>query len=87
MYRVETDEHAQRQVDALPADALAAYAELRAMLELSPWGGEPINDRNPDGPVRTLAFGGHHQGMVTYLILEEQRRVDVLSVLWLDWTG
>lgn len=53
------------------------------MLEVSPWGGEPTNDRNPDGPVRTLVFGGHHQGMITYLILENQRRVDVLSVLWL----
>jgi hypothetical protein len=24
-----------------------------------------------------------HQGVVTYLILEEQRRVDVLQVMWL----
>ena len=83
MYGVETDEQAQQQVGALPADALNAYAEVRTVLEVNPWGGEPINDRNPDGPVRTLAFGEHHQGMVTYLILDEQRRVDVLSVLWL----
>jgi len=83
VYRIETDEQAQCQVDALPADALAWYAEVRAMLEVSPWSSEPINDRNPDGPVRTLAFDDHHQGMVTCLILEEQRRVDVLSVLWL----
>ena len=83
MYRVETDEQAEHQVDALPAGALTAYAELRTTLEVSPWGGESINDRNPDGQVRTLAFGDHQQGMVTYLILEEQRRVDILSVLWL----
>ena len=54
MYRVETDEQAQGQADALPADAITAYAELRAMLEVSPWSGEPINIRNPDGPVRTV---------------------------------
>jgi hypothetical protein len=34
--------------------------------------------------VRTLTFGAHHEGMVNrYLILDGQRRVDVLSVLWL----
>jgi len=34
-------------------------------------------------PYGTFVFGEHHMGMVTYLILDEQRRVDVLSVLWL----
>jgi len=53
------------------------------VVEISPWSGEPVNDRNPDGPVRTHTFGPEHQGMVTYLILDDQRRVDVLSVLWL----
>jgi hypothetical protein len=37
--------------------------------------------RTPCPPTRT--FGAHHEGMVTYLILDGQRRVDVLSVLWL----
>ena len=83
MYRVETDDQVQQQVDALPADALTSYAELRTVLEVSPWSGEAINVGNPDGPVRTLVFGGEREGMVTYLILEDQRRVDVLSVLWL----
>ncbi|MGH3794935.1 MAG: hypothetical protein ACRDSP_08605 [Pseudonocardiaceae bacterium] len=83
MYRVETDEAAHQQIDALPARALAGYAELRTLLEVSPWSGESINDKNPDGEVRTLTFGPHHEGMVTYLILDEQHRVDVLSVLWI----
>jgi hypothetical protein len=34
--------------------------------------------------VRSLAFGPAHQGLVTYLILARQRRVDVLDVLWVD---
>jgi hypothetical protein len=34
--------------------------------------------------VRSLAFGPIRQGLVTYLIVERQRRVDVLDVLWLD---
>ncbi|AEA28806.1 hypothetical protein Psed_6725 (plasmid) [Pseudonocardia dioxanivorans CB1190] len=53
------------------------------MLELAPWGGESLNLANPDAPVRTLAFGAAGEGLVTYLILEAQRRVDVLDVLWL----
>jgi hypothetical protein len=32
-----------------------------------------------------MTFGAHHEGMVTYLILDGQRRVDILKVLWLDW--
>jgi hypothetical protein len=56
---------------------------LRTLLEINPWAGEPINKRNPEAPVRTLTFGPHREGLVVVLILEEQRRVDVLEVLWL----
>jgi hypothetical protein len=82
VYRVETDEQAQKQVDALPARALASYAEIRTLLEVSPWGGDPVNARNAESQVRFLTFGPEHEGMVTYLILENQRRVDVLQVIW-----
>lgn len=84
MYRVETDEQAKPQVDALPAHALSSYAELRTLLEVAPWSGDPINKENPEAQVRNLTFGPHHEGMITYLILEHQRRVDVLYVTWLD---
>ena len=50
------------------------------MLKLIPWNGEPINKHRPTGPVRTLPFGA--AGMVTPLILEDQRRVDVITVVW-----
>jgi hypothetical protein len=40
----------------------------------------PINVGNPRGPVRHLPFGQF--GMITYLILEDQRRVDLLIVTW-----
>lgn len=84
MYRVETDILAKQQVDALPQHALNAYAELRTLLEVSPWSSDAINSRNQNAPVRTLTFGMRHEGVATFLILEEQRRVDVLSVIWLD---
>jgi hypothetical protein len=32
--------------------------------------------------VRTLVFGPGGDGLVFYLILEDQRRVDVLEVQW-----
>ncbi len=61
---------------------MAPFAEARVVLEAAPWGGDSLNDDNPDVPVRSLAFGPAHQGLVTYLIPERQRRVDVLDVLW-----
>ena len=30
-----------------------------------------------------MAFGPSGEGMITYLILEDQRRVDILDVLWI----
>jgi hypothetical protein len=33
--------------------------------------------------MRTLAFGPHGEGDIVYSILEGQRRVDILVVLWL----
>jgi hypothetical protein len=62
-----------KHVDRLPADALASYAEVRALLEISPWSGEPVNPDNAAAEVRTHTFGDG-LGLVTYLVLEDQRR-------------
>jgi hypothetical protein len=83
VYEVTTDEQSQDQIDALPAYALAPFAEARATLELAPWHGRPYHRREPDSPMRTLTFGPHGEGKTVYLILEDQRRVDILVVLWL----
>ena len=83
MYRVTTDEQSQPQIDALPADALAFFAEARVGLEVTPWSGDSLNAANPDAGVRTLTFGPTGQGLITYLILDDQRRVDILDVLWI----
>ncbi|SDF82983.1 hypothetical protein [Pseudonocardia oroxyli] len=84
MYDVTTDQQAHAQLDALPAEALGYLAEARAVLEVAPWNGEPINTGYPDAPVRTLLFGAHGEGMVVYLILEDRRQVDLLKILWLS---
>ncbi|MGQ0467438.1 MAG: hypothetical protein ACT4QG_19245 [Sporichthyaceae bacterium] len=80
MYAVELAGEAPRQVEALPAAALAFFAELRVVLETAPWSGAPYRNDNPDGPVRTAAFG--EGGLIAYLILERQRRVEIFEVFW-----
>ncbi len=34
--------------------------------------------------MRTYPFGPHSEGMTTYLILEDQCRVDLVNILWVD---
>lgn len=80
MYKVEVDPEAREQIGAMPAQALVALAEVMAVLEVAPWSGSPHHHGNPHGAVRRTVFSG--QGMIIYLILEDQRRVDVLKVLW-----
>ncbi|WP_255621301.1 hypothetical protein [Pseudonocardia sp. DSM 110487] len=77
-YSLDVDPLAEQQIAALPQIALAALADALSALELVPWNGLPVNDSNPDGPVRQLPFGG--LGMITYLILDDQQRVDLLIV-------
>jgi hypothetical protein len=83
VYGVDADSFLQKQIDALPAEALAGFAELRTVLELAPWSGDPINADHPHEPVRVASFGPDRQGLVTYLVLDEQRRVELLQIAWL----
>jgi hypothetical protein len=61
---------------------LAHYAEVLGVLELIPWRSRPHNKNNPEGAVRQLLFGADKQGIVIFLILDDQLCVDVLEVLW-----
>ncbi len=79
-YEIDIDLQAQDDIGALPATALPALAEAMTVLELTPWDGRPIYPHNPAGAVRTLAFGS--AGMLTYLVLDDKQRVDVLIVAW-----
>jgi hypothetical protein len=42
--------------------------------------GSTPTERNPDSGVRNLPFGV--AGMITYLVVEHERRVDILLVTW-----
>jgi len=57
VYRIVPDATVSDQVAALPDDALAAYAEVLDVLQLTPWHGEPQRADNPDAEVRRWHFG------------------------------
>jgi hypothetical protein len=80
VYRLVVDAEADEQIDALPYEALLPLAELFDALTITPWNGDPIKGSNPDAPLRVWTFGS--AGLVTYLVLEDQQRVDVVRVVW-----
>lgn len=83
MYRIVPDNAVFEQVAALPAEAVAAYADVLEVLQLTPWNGEPQHRANPDAAVRRWTFGPGQVGQIVYLILDEQQEVHVLLVQWL----
>jgi hypothetical protein len=83
-YKIEISPEAREQIRALPPALPKQLAEVMAMLELTPWHTKPINDDNPDGALRQLTFGDAGEVLLTFLILERQRRVDILEVMWLE---
>ena len=82
MYAYEIPPDVRDQVDGLPKVGLTFYSELIAFLELTPWDGEPYRDDKPNGNMRKIVFGPSGEGIAVYLILEDQRRVLVVSVTW-----
>ncbi|MGH3802581.1 MAG: hypothetical protein ACRDTD_21145 [Pseudonocardiaceae bacterium] len=84
-YTLDIDPAARAQIQALPSAGVDALAEAMAVLSLVPERGEPINAANPDGGVYQLTFGGG-RGLITYLLLTDRNRVDVLIVTWVDFS-
>lgn len=84
MYIVDTDDDVDEQIATLPAKALPFFAELMTLLELSPWAGASYDREEPNANMRTHPFGPAGEGFIIYLILELERRVSVLRVVWLD---
>ena len=82
-YPLDIDPAARAQIQALPLAGVDALAEAMTVLLLVPERGESINAANPDGGVYQLAFGDG-RGLITYLLLTDQNRVDVLIVTWVD---
>jgi hypothetical protein len=83
MYRLVPDNATMDQVATLPVEILDVYAEVLAVLELTPWNGSPQHANNPDGAVRRWVFGPGGAGQVVYLIVEDLKEVHLLLVQWL----
>ena len=83
-YRLDIDPIAAEQIRALPAKALASLSEAFEVLQLVPERGQPINPANPTGGVYQLVYGDG-RGLITYLLLTHQERVDVLLVTWVSF--
>lgn len=83
MYRVDIDVEAQPELDALPPDAVAAFLELRTALETSPQTlGRPVRD-TPTANMRWVPFGPSELGLVVWYVVERERRVSVVRVIWI----
>lgn len=82
MYTIEPYPEAEAAIAALPETARDGYDDAVKVMQLVPWNGQPYSDAEPGGPMRQLVFGPGGMGLVTYLVLEDQQRVDVLRVAW-----
>lgn len=82
MYSVEWERHALDQLTALPSEAFPLHAELVTLLEVAPWSGDSYDRKRPDSNMRARAFGKSSEGLIIYIILDDQRRVVMLRVLW-----
>jgi hypothetical protein len=80
MYTLDTRGPVQDQIRSLPLDAVPEFDRLCEALETEPWDGDPYLVDKPESPMRTRTFGAG--GLATYLILEDQQRVDLLLVQW-----
>jgi hypothetical protein len=83
VYRLVYTPEAQDQIRELPLAALAAFADLLPVLELTPWNGEPQNNANPGGAVRRWLFGPAGGGQAVYLVIENPAEVHVLTIQWI----
>lgn len=81
MYVVEpVGEDVQASIDALPAELLDAFAELRATLEVSPWTvGAPLVPSNPTG-LRVATIGPESTGQVVYHVIDRDWLVPIVQV-------
>ena len=82
MYSYDVLPEVREYVDGMPAAALASYAELIGFMELTPWDASAYRQDKPDANMRKILFGPGSEGIAVYVILEEQRRVIVVSVTW-----
>ena len=83
MFRWELDEPADREFADLPrsaTQALADFMDAVVIVDPAEYQGRP---GEPNRAQRTLPFGPHSQGLVTFLIYPPDDLVLVVKIQWL----
>ena len=85
MYRWELDGSADQELAALSAATRAALAAfMDAVVIVNPLDYQRRDEPDdPPVPLRTLPFGPHHEGLVTFLVYPPDDLVLVVRVQWL----
>lgn len=86
MYQWELDGPAAQQLaDLSPAARAALAAFMDAVVIVDPLNYQRRADEpdNPPAPLRTLHFGPHHEGLVTFLVYPPDDLVLVVRIQWL----
>ncbi|GAA4891769.1 hypothetical protein [Actinomycetospora straminea] len=72
-----------RELAELPDGVRASVEGLLEGLSIEPWTSAPMNEANPGGQYRFLAFASSDgYGFVTFVVLEAERRVSLVNLLW-----
>jgi hypothetical protein len=84
VYRVVIYPEAADQIAELPPHLLRDYALVIDAVRAAPWESASHNPQNPGAEVRRRLFGPLGVGQILYLVLEREREVHVLYVVWLE---
>jgi hypothetical protein len=86
MYRWELDEPAQPVFDALRPEMqaiLTSFMDAVVLVDPVEYQRHAGEHSEPAALLRTLHFGAHHQGLVTFLIYPPDDLVLVVRIQWL----
>lgn len=86
MYRWELDDSAQPGFEALGKAAqelLTSFMDAVVIVDPIEYQRHPEERSDPPAPLRTLHFGRHHEGLVTFLVYPPDELVLVVRIQWL----
>lgn len=86
MYRWDFDGLARQEFSTLSRagqSALSVFMNAAVMVDPIEYQRHPGEPADPPALLRTLHFGQHHQGLVTFLIYPPDELVLVVKIQWL----
>lgn len=86
MYQWELDGPASQEFGSLPPharQALAAFMDAVVIVDPAEYQRRHDEPSSPQKTVRTLHFGPHHEGLVTFLVYAPGDLVLVVKIQWI----